>query len=325
MRLERFIKGNETPRKNVHVLRTVDQGPIIHSACIDKRVAIVGSSFIGVETAAAIIGVAKSVVVIGMEAVPFERVLGLQVGGILQKMHEQKKVQFKLNAICSEFKISEDDTVHTIILKDGSEIPCDVVIIGAGVSPATNFIEGKSIQKHQDQSLICDVNLATGAPGLYAAGDLARFPMFFLNEYTRIEHWGFAQTMARIAAKNMVNATPTPLRSVPVFWTASYGKSVRYAGHGIGVDQILLDTFGQTEMDTANPKFIAYYCRGGIVIAVSSMNADPVVSDFACLLESNYPLYMNDLIGQVKEGTSQQFVHNALKTAASSNSSKKTN
>jgi len=91
MRLERWIKGNEVPRKNVFVLRNVDQGPVILEACAQKRVAIVGSSFIGVETAAAIISTAASVTVIGMEAVPFERVLGTQVGSILLKYHEQKK------------------------------------------------------------------------------------------------------------------------------------------------------------------------------------------------------------------------------------------
>lgn len=85
--MEKWIKGNEVPRPNVYVLRNAEEGNAIYEACKGKRVAIVGSSFIGVETAAAVVGIASSVVVIGMEQVPFERVLGLEVGGMLQKVH----------------------------------------------------------------------------------------------------------------------------------------------------------------------------------------------------------------------------------------------
>jgi len=323
LRLEKWIKGNEVPRKNVFVLRNLEDGPPIQKACIDKKVVIIGSSFIGIETSAAIVAKSESVLVIGMENVPFERVLGPEIGSLLQKFHEGKKVQFKMGAVCAEFKIGDDDCVHTVVLKDGTEIKCDVVIIGAGVVPATQFIEGKLVKRHSDQSIIADNNLFTGAPGLYVAGDIARIPLFCLNhELARIEHWGIAQTMGKIAAKNMVHSSKqVAFRSVPVFWTASHTKSVRYAGHGIGVDQTLVDYCG-AQPDPSNPKFVAFYCRSGVAIAIASMNADPVVADFSQLLHSGIPLYAADLEKEVKSGTSATFVHKTLLAASQSGSKK---
>jgi len=312
LRLEKWIKGNEVPRPNVYVLRNAEEGNAIYEACKGKRVAIVGSSFIGVETAAAVVGIASSVVVIGMEQVPFERVLGLEVGGMLQKLHESKGIKFQLNAVCEEFKIA-DNLVHTIVLKGGIEVPCDIVVIGAGVSPATGFIDGRAVKKHQDQSIIADQYLATGAPGLYVAGDLVRFPLACLDgELARIEHWGMAMTMGKVAAKNMVHPeNQVPIKSVPVFWTAAHGKSCRYAGHGLGVTDIIVD-YLNTPLDPTNPKFAAYYARNGKVIAVSSMNADPMVADYAQLLRAGVTITFEDIVGPAKTGNSVNFIHETL-------------
>lgn len=123
-----------------------------------------------------------------------------------------------MGGVCDEF-LAEDGKVHTVVLKSGEKLPCGVVVIGAGVTPATGFIKAdNAIKLERDGSVVVDSTLATGAPNLFAAGDLARFalsywflvteiryPMPFLdNKLVRIEHWGMAMTHGKIAAKNML-------------------------------------------------------------------------------------------------------------------------
>jgi len=230
-RLERWIKGNEIPRSNVHVLRNIDEAHALASEVAGKDIVIVGSSFIGMETASIVVDKAKSVSVVGMETVPFERVLGKEVGAVMQKLHEGKGVKFYMEAQCDEFKVDEHGNVHTVTLKDKTALPCSLVILGAGITPCTGYLRKQSESGEKDLvvlagdgSVIVDETLATGAPGVYAAGDLARFPLPLLDgKLVRIEHWGVAMTQGKIAAKNMLGKKK-PFKSVPFFWTSQYGK-----------------------------------------------------------------------------------------------------
>jgi len=290
-----FIPGHDG--KNVFTLRNPEEAHTIVQSVQDKHVVIVGSSFIGMEVASCIVKKAKSTIVIGMEQAPFERVLGLHVGQIMQKLHESQGVKFHLNAVVKEFKKGADGLVSGIILKDDTQIDADIFVVGAGVIPTTSFVkESPLLKRERDRSIIVDKFLHTGADGLYAAGDLARFPYPSLdNELIRIEHWGFAQTQGMIAAKNMAAGKPTHVvTNIPFFWTTQYGKSVRYAGHGIRYETVLLDT-EKLEIDPANPKFVAYYIHNDKVVAVSSMNRDPVVAEVAELLQEGVTLSSADL------------------------------
>jgi len=188
--------------------------------------------------------------------------------------------------------LGKDDTVTAVVLDDGSTIGADIVILGAGIIPATNFISAvtavtdgtpsaqslrTSIEKFRDQSIVVDEYMRA-AVGVYAAGDIARFPYFHTGEKIRVEHYGMSQYQGAIAAHSFAGK-PVPARSVPFFWTVQYGKSIRYAGHAFTWDTIYID--GELE----NYKFAAYFIKGDTIDAVASIGRDPLVSAAAELFQ----------------------------------------
>lgn len=271
------------PFSNVFLLRDYDQAATIESEAAGKKVLIVGSSFIGMEIAAAISGKASSITVIGMEKVPFERVLGAELGAAMQALHETKGIKFQMQATLKDVR-HDGKTVSAVVLNSGEEIECDMICVGAGVTPTTSFIKGVELAK-PDNSLLCDAFMKVeGADALYAAGDIARFPLKMLNNrLARIEHWGMALKQGQIAALSMVNK-PTALDSVPYFWTGMYGKSIRYCGHGLDVDEVIMDG---ANLEPANLKFLAFYSSKGTIVAAASIGRDPLVSMIGELIHFN--------------------------------------
>jgi len=272
--------------KNIFVLREVEQAASICSSFEGKKVVIVGSSFIGMEVAAFVAKKATSVTVIGMEKVPFERVLGSQVGAVLQTLHEQNGVKFMLERITKEYRPHDDhQSVRSVVLDNGTELEADIVVLGAGVIPSTKFISDQDteIKKFRDGSIIVDKFMRTSNANVYAAGDLARFPLPLLADHeTRIEHYGIAQYQGRIAALNMIKEESKSFNSVPFFWTTIFGKSVRYTGHALFFDDVI---FHQDPSDKF--KFLAYYLHQNKVTAVCSLARDPVASAAAELFHQN--------------------------------------
>jgi NADPH-dependent 2,4-dienoyl-CoA reductase/sulfur reductase-like enzyme/nitrite reductase/ring-hydroxylating ferredoxin subunit len=272
--------------KNIFILRDIDDARKVMEGTRDKHVVIVGSSFIGMETASIIVKNCKSVVVLGMEKVPFERVLGTEIGAVLQKFHEKNGIQFKMEAVVAEFK-TENDLVTAVVLKNGDVLPCEAVVLGAGIVPATSFVKPTGgIKIHpRDKSIICDQYLQA-ADGVYAAGDIATFPYFGLNnKEIRVEHWGFAQTQGMIAAMNMMGQN-VPLHNVPFFWTTIFGKSVRYSGFALEYDEVIIDK-AENGFDPDVVTFVAFYAKDNRVVAACAMNRDPVVSQVAELIHHN--------------------------------------
>jgi NAD(P)H-nitrite reductase large subunit len=150
------LEGFNSP--NVVPLRDIGEAHNIAQATKGKRVVIVGTSFIGMEVASSIVKEATSVICIGMEKVAFERVLGAEVGGAIQKLHVSNKVDFRMEAVVGELKVT-DGLVSSVIVKGtGEELPCDFVVVGAGVVPATKFIKPGSTIKLDDRekSILCD-------------------------------------------------------------------------------------------------------------------------------------------------------------------------
>jgi len=291
-----FIPGYNA--SNVYVLRTAEDAATIYNVVEGKNVIIVGSSFIGMETASCLATRAKAVTVIGMERVPFERVLGLEIGTILGELHEKNGIKMVMGAICEEFLLV-DGKVNSIRLKTSGVIisDVDVVIIGAGVVPATSFIKASDkLKLAQDKSVEVDTYLRTGAEGLYAAGDIARFPFPMLPGKTvRIEHWGMAQIHGKIAAQNMLQGDqPThKVTNIPFFWTTQYGKSLRYCGHALSYEEVVIDE-GEKSVVT-NPQFLAYYIHEGKVLAACSMNRDPVVAQVSELMNAGIPITVEEI------------------------------
>jgi len=305
-----FLKGHNG--KNVYTLRTASEANKIFEVVAGKKVAIVGSSFIGMEVAAALVKRAASVQVVGMEKVPFERVLGLQVGTILQKFHEANGVKITMGVNVQEFVINEEGIVSAIQLKDGLQIAADIFILGAGAVPATSFLKPhpQINQDPRDKSIICNEFLEAGPSGLYVAGDSSRWPLSLLDgKLVRIEHWGMSQIGGSVAASNMVNEKSKSIsKHCPVFWTAQHGKNFRYAGHALEYDEVIFDDGAANNylsVDAANPKFAAYYSQKGKIVAILAVQRDPMVAQFAEIISAGKTISAADIKdGIVRDGNS---------------------
>lgn len=235
-----------------------------------------------------------------MEQVPFERVLGPKIGQAMKEWHEVKsngKITWHMESIVTEIATNEDNTVRQVTLKNGTKIDCDLCVVGAGVVPATEFIKKDGpIKFERDQAVMVDRMMHAGND-LFAGGDIARYQFHLTNDSVRIEHYGMAQYHGRIAALNMIGKE-TECLNIPFFWTTQYSKSLRYCGHALHYDDIVVDG----SLDPKDFKFVAYFCQGDKVIAAASMDRDPIVSIVAELLQNNQMISKQSLTEQLKTG-----------------------
>lgn len=252
------IKGCDL--KSVYLLRNLrDAAALFEAAGNAHHVAIIGSGFIGLEVASALRKRGAQVTVVSSGRVPFERQFGSRLGMMFQHLHESQGVVFRFNEKLSEIAgDASNSQARAIVLESGARLEIDAVLIGVGVSPATGFLKGLSLQK--DGGVIVNAGMQA-APGLYAAGDIAAFPLYENQEPLRIEHWRVAQQHAVIAAQNMCGAR-NRYQGVPYFWTYHYGKSFEYLGHATSWDDLEID--GSPE----DHQFLALYVKDHKVIAV---------------------------------------------------------
>ncbi|OBT81047.1 hypothetical protein VE02_10298, partial [Pseudogymnoascus sp. 03VT05] len=265
---------------NIFVLRNIHNVKDILAAIGEKnkKIVVIGSSFIGMEVAKAT-SKDNSVSVVGMEKVPLERVMGEQVGSYLQKQLEATGVKFHMNAGVDKALPSASDPskVGAIQLKDGTKLDADLVILGVGVAPATEYLrDNKSVQLAKDGSLTVDGDfLVQGVDGVYAVGDIATYPYHGPGGNgapVRIEHWNVAQNSGRAAAAHIISPTVARKPFIPIFWSA-LGAQLRYCGNtGTGFDGSVVQ--GSLE----EYKFAVFYTRGEEVVAVVTMGRDPVMS-----------------------------------------------
>ncbi len=224
-------------------------------------VIIVGGSFIGLETAMSLGKRGGKITVIAPEEVLFEKVFGAEVGKYIQRLHEEAGVTFKLGAKVRA--ISGNERVSGVLLEDGTSLPAEVVIIGIGVKPTTDYVQGVALQ--QDGSLAVDGHLRLHAQEAYAAGDIATYPD--REGMVRIEHWKVAGQQGRTAGRNM-SGESAPYHMVPYFWTNQQGTNFRYVGHGTDFDDIVYDgTPGQDP-------FLVFYVKDEHVQACLGVKRD---------------------------------------------------
>jgi NADPH-dependent 2,4-dienoyl-CoA reductase/sulfur reductase-like enzyme/nitrite reductase/ring-hydroxylating ferredoxin subunit len=248
--------------RNVFTLRDkADADRIIEAAAPGKIAVVVGSGFIGMEAAASLRERGLEVVVVGPAEHPFEKQLGKRIGAVLQKMHEEQGVKFKLKRTIE--RLEGSGAVSTVVLADGERIAADLVILGLGVRPATSILTGVALT---DGAVAVDSRLRA-ADGLFAAGDIASFPLGGDGHPIRVEHWRVAGQHGRLAARNMLGAD-IAYTAIPFFWTIQFGQQVDYVGHGSGDDELVV------RGDLESHDFIAYYVRDGRVAAAAGMARD---------------------------------------------------
>ncbi|HEU4597732.1 MAG TPA: FAD-dependent oxidoreductase [Pyrinomonadaceae bacterium] len=253
--------------KNICLLRSfADADSIIETAGRSRRVVVVGASFIGMEAAAALRERGLEVTVVAPSREPFESTLGPEVGALFRRLHESRGVRFKLGSIVYRFEGVHH--VESVVLDSGECVETDMVLVGAGVRPATQFLEGVTLD--EDGAVVVDSRLRA-AEGLWAAGDLASFPDPRAGGRVRIEHWRMAQQQGRAAARNMAGRD-TEFDGVPFFWTRQLDAALLYVGHASSWDEIIF----KGDLDAHD--FLAFYVEGGRVAAVAGMNRDREVA-----------------------------------------------
>ena len=251
---------------NIFTIRNPEDVDLILQR-VDKaeNAVVVGSSFIGMEAAASLTQQGLKVTVVSPSKVPFKKILGDRLGKMFQKVHEAKGVQFEFEAKATEFK--GDERVERVVLDNGEEIAADIVILGIGVEPNTDYLSG--IELNKDNSVSVNSYLQTEINDIYAAGDIAEFPYAPMNESTRIEHWRLAAQHGQIAAVNMLKQKSQSVEQiVPFFWSGQYDLKLRYVGHAEKWDDVKVDG------DLESPEFVAYYLKGDRVMAVAGINRD---------------------------------------------------
>ncbi|CAE6419832.1 unnamed protein product [Rhizoctonia solani] len=262
---------------NVFTLRQIGDAKQIDEVLKEgKKIVFVGSSFISMEL---VVVASKrklaSLDVIGMEEVPFQNVLGKEVGAGLMKYHKGQGVNFHMQAKVKKLSGSTNVSSITITDSSGSDktLEADAVIMGIGVAPATEFLKSGPFTLEKDGGIAVDEYLRVKGfedAGVYAIGDIAHYPQAPTGDSLRVEHWNVANNHGRAVGKTIAG-TPQPFKKVPIFWSAQ-GQQLRYCGIGAGYEDIIIKG-SPDEM-----KFVAYYTKGDKVTAVSSMQNDPIVS-----------------------------------------------
>lgn len=255
--------------KNIFVLRTFDDAQKIRDfAKRGLRIAIVGSSFIGMEVASCLAKSQATVTIISNESVPFEKSLGVKVGDVFKRILKENNIKFYSNKRIKSF-VGNSDKVVGVEINNGDIIQCDAVILGVGSTLNTGFMK-KSQINNDDGSICVDPFMKMiGTDNVFAAGDIAKYPYTKTGANIRIEHWVTAINQGRIAGANMCSKYQ-PYVYVPFFWSMVAGNSIRYTGYCDSYDDVIC------EGDLTKNKFVAYYTKGNKILAVASMNKDPI-------------------------------------------------
>ena len=243
--------------EGIRVLRSFDECMALREHASDARHAvIVGAGFIGCEVAASLRGLGVDVVLVEPQPTPLASVLGEQIGELVARLHRNEGVDVRLGIGVAE--VRGQGHVDTVVLTDGAEVTADLVVVGIGSRPATEWLAGSGIEV--DNGVICDEAGRTSAPNVWALGDVAswRDPT---GHQARVEHWSNVAEQARVVVPAMLGKDVPSVVVVPYFWSDQYDVKIQCLGEPEADDIVHL-------VEDDGRKFLAYYERDGVLVGV---------------------------------------------------------
>ncbi|MCW5653216.1 FAD-dependent oxidoreductase [Hydrogenophaga sp.] len=266
-----------------HVVRTLEDATAL-AAALDaqpERVAVVGGGFIGLEVAASCRERGLAVTLIEPAAVPLGRVLGAAMGGAITALHTARGVDCRTGVSVLGHEVDARGRISALRLSDGSRVAASVVVVAIGVVPATDWLEGSGLRL--DDGVLCD-ETCLAAPGVVAAGDVARWHNRRTGETRRVEHWDNAVRQGRHAARRLLDADGSrtaPFEVLPWFWSDQYDRKIQLYGSALAHDEVRV-----VQGSAEDGRFMALYRRGDRLCAVLCVNMARALPPLRSLLET---------------------------------------
>ncbi len=242
----------------IRVLRSLDDALALRGQASSARNAvIVGAGFIGCEVAASLRKLGVAVVLVEPQPTPLASVLGEQVGALVTRLHRAEGVDVRTGVGVAEVR-GQDGRVTSVFLTDGTELDADLVVVGIGSRPATDWLEGSGVAV--DNGIVCDEAGRTSAPHVWALGDAASW-RDATGHQVRVEHWSNVAEQARVVVPRMLGQEPPEAVVVPYFWSDQYDVKIQCLGEPEAGDIVHI-------VEDDGRKFLAYYERDGVVAGV---------------------------------------------------------
>ena len=262
----------------VHGLRTLDDSLAIRAALdAGARTVVIGAGFIGSEVAASAQKRGVHVTVVEALPTPLVRATGTDMGAAIASLHERNGTTLLCGTGVKAIEGGEGEgRVERVVLSDGTILDADLVVVGIGVSPNTDWLEGSGLVL--DNGVVCDETLWTGVPGVYAAGDVANWmnPMFGVRQ--RMENWTAAAEQGAAAARNALDPdNAKPYETVPYFWSDWYGSRIQFVGVPDCDEVLLVD--GQVDGD-GDVRWTALYRQGDRLVGALTINGQTVIMKY---------------------------------------------
>ena len=246
--------------EGIRVLRSFDESMALREhASAAQRAVVVGAGFIGCEVAASLRSLGMDVVLVEPQPTPLAVVLGERIGELVARLHREEGVDVRLGVGVAE--VRGDGHVDTVVLTDGSELGADLVVVGIGSRPATEWLEGSGVEvDNVDRGVICDEAGRTSAPNVWALGDVASW-RDATGHQARVEHWSNVADQARVMVPAILGKDAPPAVVVPYFWSDQYDIKIQCLGEPEATDTVHL-------IEDDGRKFLAYYERDGVLVGV---------------------------------------------------------